>query len=87
MQPIIPKYLGHQMRALDNHQRFVWHRVELLYRENKQRELEVELARLEVVHVQDDIAVARVSKLMPIDEGLSIGMRSVLIGDYVGTGN
>lgn len=57
------------------------------YRENKQRELEVELARLEVVHVQDDIAVARVSKLMPIDEGLSIGMRSVLIGDYVGTGN
>jgi hypothetical protein len=56
------------------------------YRENKQRELEIDFAKLEVVHVQDDISVARVSKLYPIDEALSVGLRSVLIGDYVGTG-
>jgi hypothetical protein len=56
------------------------------YRENKQRELEVELAKLEVVQVQDDISVARVKSMVAIDDGLSVGLRSVLIGDYAGTG-
>jgi len=55
------------------------------YRENVQRNLEVEFARLKVVHVQEELAIARIQKIDDIDEGLAVGVRSVVLGDYVGT--
>jgi len=55
------------------------------YRENVQRLLELEFAKLKVVHVQGELSIARISSVDDIAEGLSIGLRSVVIGDYVGT--
>lgn len=55
------------------------------YRENVQRNLEVEFARLKVVHVQEELAIARIQEVDDIDEGLAVGVRSVVLGDYVGT--
>jgi hypothetical protein len=53
------------------------------YQDNQSRELEVTFARLKVVHVQDNLAIARVESIDPIQTGLAIGTRAVLVGDYV----
>lgn len=53
------------------------------YRENAQSELEVEFARIKIVHVQNEIAVAHVESLDSIDRGLFLGTRGVLVGDFV----
>jgi hypothetical protein len=55
------------------------------YRENVQRILEVEFAKVKVLHVQDELAIARITEVDDIGEGVAIGLRSVVIGDYVGT--
>ena len=54
------------------------------YRDNQQRELEVEYGTVKIIHVQSDIAVARLEKIEPIKSGLAMGTRAVFVGDYVG---
>jgi hypothetical protein len=53
------------------------------YHENRQSELEVEFAKIKVIHAQGDIAVARVKEIEKIDEGMGVGTRAVLVGDFV----
>jgi len=54
------------------------------YNGNEQNELEIEFARLRIVHAQNDLSIARVERMEPISDGLAVGTRAVLIGDYVG---
>lgn len=54
------------------------------YRDNQQTELEVEFATLRIVSAQNDLAVARVEKMDSIQQGLALGTRGIMIGDYVG---
>jgi hypothetical protein len=53
------------------------------YLDNQSRELEIKFARIKIIHLQDNLAIARVESLDPIQTGLAIGTRSVLVGDYV----
>jgi hypothetical protein len=55
------------------------------YQDNASRELEVKYGKLKVVHVQDNLAIARVESIEPIQSGLSVGTRAVMVGDYVTT--
>ena len=53
------------------------------YRENAQSELEVEFARIKIVHVQKEISIGRIEELEPIDTGLALGARGIMVGDFV----
>jgi hypothetical protein len=53
------------------------------YLDNKQKELEVTFAKVKVVYAQDNLAVARLQNMDSIGEGLAVGVRGVLIGDYL----
>jgi hypothetical protein len=53
------------------------------YNSNKQHELKVNFATVEVVHVEEDVAVAQVVKMIDAKEGPYVGLRGVLVGDYV----
>jgi hypothetical protein len=57
------------------------------YRDNRQLELDVPYGLVRIVHVQKDVAVARLEKMDGIQKGLSIGTRGVFVGDYVGSGD
>jgi hypothetical protein len=57
------------------------------YRENKQKQMEIEFAQVKIIHSQDGLSVARLMKIDSLKEGIAIGTRSVLIGDYVGKFN
>ncbi len=54
------------------------------YRENQQSEIEVEFGQVRVIHVQENVAVARVEKIDSIRDGMAIGTRGPLVGDFVG---
>ena len=54
------------------------------YRENQQKQLEVEFAKIKIVHAQNNLAIARLEKIDSIRKGVAVGTRAVLIGDYVG---
>ena len=54
------------------------------YRENIERELEIEFASVEIIHAENNMSVARVKLTKTADEAPNIGTRSILIGDYVG---
>ncbi len=53
------------------------------YNGNKQHELKVDFATLEVIHVEDDVSVAQLVKLGDVKKGPYVGLRGVLVGDYV----
>lgn len=53
------------------------------YRENAQSELEIEFGRVKIMHVQKDVAVARIDAIEKASSGLYVGTRSILIGDFV----
>ncbi|HVJ63868.1 MAG TPA: FlgT C-terminal domain-containing protein [Bdellovibrionota bacterium] len=53
------------------------------YNGNKQLELKVDFAVLEVMHVEDDVAVAQLVSLTDAKKGPYVGLRGVLVGDYV----
>jgi hypothetical protein len=55
------------------------------YLENQQKELEIKFATVKVIHVQDGLAVARIERMGPIYESPSVGVRGVLIGDFLST--
>jgi hypothetical protein len=57
-----------------------------LYRENSQSELEVEFAKVKIIHVQRDVAVARLEEIEESRTGLFLGTRGVLVGDFVTRG-
>ncbi len=54
------------------------------YRDNQQTELEVEFATIRVIKSQNDLAIARVEKMDSIQQGVALGTRGIMIGDYVG---
>ncbi|MBS1983859.1 MAG: hypothetical protein JST16_06780 [Bdellovibrionales bacterium] len=54
------------------------------YRENQQKQLEIEFAKIKIVRAEQGLAVARMEKVESIRSGLAVGTRAVLIGDYVG---
>ncbi len=53
------------------------------YRENKQTEVEIEFGNLKVMHAEKETAIARVEAIEPSQVGLYVGLRSVLVGDFV----
>ena len=53
------------------------------YNGNKQLELKVDFAVLEVLHVEDDVAVAQLVSITDAKKGPYVGLRGVLVGDYV----
>jgi len=55
------------------------------YKENDQTELEIPFALVKIVHVQKDIAIARVEMFESSQLHPGVGTRGVLIGDYVGS--
>jgi len=55
------------------------------YLENQQKELEIKFATVKVIHVQDGLAIARLERISGIQEGPSVGVRGVLIGDFLST--
>ncbi|MEO5667076.1 MAG: FlgT C-terminal domain-containing protein [Bdellovibrionota bacterium] len=55
------------------------------YLENQQKELEIKFATVKVIHVQDGLAIARVERMDSIQDGPSVGVRGVLIGDFLST--
>lgn len=55
------------------------------YLENQQKELEIKFATVKVIHVQDGLAVARVERMGLIQDSPSVGVRGVLIGDFLST--
>lgn len=52
------------------------------YDGNRQKELEISFAEIEVLHVQENLAVARIQNIEPILSGIGVGLRGVLIGDH-----
>ena len=54
------------------------------YKENQQKQLEVEFAKVKIVHAQNNLAIARIEKIDSIRKGVAVGTRGILIGDYVG---
>jgi hypothetical protein len=54
------------------------------YQDNLQRELEIPFAIVRIKHSQPGIAVARMEKIDTIEQGLALGVRGVLVGDYLG---
>lgn len=50
---------------------------------NKQHELKVDFATVEVVHVEDDVAVTQLVKLTEAGKGSYVNLRGILVGDYV----
>ncbi len=54
------------------------------YKDNQQSELEIEFAEVKILHVQNDVYIARVQKIKSIDSGAAVGIRAILVGDYVG---
>ena len=53
--------------------------------DNRQMELEIKFATVKVIHSQDNLAVARVESVEPSYSGAGVGVRGVLIGDYLTT--
>lgn len=54
-----------------------------LFNGNKQLEMKVDFATVEVVHVEEDLAVAQLTKLATAAGSPYVGLRGVLVGDYV----
>ena len=54
-------------------------------RDNGVGELEIKFAVVKVIHVQEGLAIARVQDLKAIYEGPAVGIRGVLIGDFLST--
>jgi hypothetical protein len=54
------------------------------YKDNQQSELTVKFASIRVVHVEDELSVARLERTETIRSGVGVGVRGVLVGDYVG---
>lgn len=50
---------------------------------NKQHELKVDFATVEVVHVEEDVAVTQLVKLTEASKGSYIGLRGIIVGDFV----
>jgi len=55
------------------------------YLENQQKELEIKFATVEVIHVQNGLAIARLDRIDAIQDGPGVGVRGVLIGDFLST--
>lgn len=53
------------------------------YNGNKQYELKVDFALVEIIHVEDDIAVAQLVKMTEPAKGAYVGLRGILVGDYI----
>lgn len=53
--------------------------------DNRQMELEIKFATVKVIHSQANLAVARVESLEPAYSGVGVGVRGILIGDYLST--
>ncbi len=51
--------------------------------DNRQLELEIKFATVKVIHSQDNLAVARVEKMESASKGAGVGVRGVLIGDFL----
>ena len=54
------------------------------YRDNQQREIEVEFAKIRIIHVDKEMSVARIEKIESSHTGVGVGTRAILSGDYVG---
>ena len=54
------------------------------YRENQQKQLDVEFARIRILRAEQGLSVARIDRVEPIRTGLVVGTRAILVGDYVG---
>jgi hypothetical protein len=55
------------------------------YYDNQHKELEIRFATVKVIHVQEGMAIARVEKLDAVYESPAVGVRGVLIGDFLST--
>lgn len=51
--------------------------------DNRQRELEVQFATVKVIHSQPHLSVARVEEISTSQQSVGVGIRGVLIGDYL----
>ncbi len=54
------------------------------YQDNLQREIDIPFAIVKIKHSDSGIAIARIEKIDTISQGVSLGVRGVLIGDFVG---
>lgn len=54
------------------------------YHDNQETDLEVKFATLKILHVQKDIAIARVENFEDVHNAAGVSTRAVLVGDYVG---
>ncbi len=54
------------------------------YNDNQQNEITIQFASLKVMHVEDEVSIARIEQIDPIRSGMGIGVRGILVGDYVG---
>jgi len=53
------------------------------YRENAQSELEIEFAKVKIIHVQKEVSVARLEEIESLEKGMFLGTRGILVGDFV----
>lgn len=51
--------------------------------DNRQLELEIKFATVKVIHTQENLAIARIENVEPGHSGAGVGVRGVLIGDYL----
>lgn len=54
-----------------------------LLSEKLYKDMQFPIARLKVIHVENNAAIARLEKLMPAEETPAITLRAVMIGDLV----
>lgn len=54
------------------------------YQGNRQKEITIPFASIKIVHADKELAIARVVRVTPASKVPYVGIRSVMIGDYVG---
>lgn len=53
------------------------------YLDNQQKELSISFAKVRVIHTQENLSVGRLQSLDSILENPGVGVRGILIGDYL----
>jgi hypothetical protein len=51
------------------------------------RDVTFPIAKLKVIHVEEDAAIARLERMLPLDQTPSLSPRAVMVGDYVRVGS
>jgi hypothetical protein len=54
------------------------------YQGNRQKEMTIPFASVTIVHADKEIAIARIVRILPASKTAYVGIRSIMIGDYVG---